>query len=197
MRSLIICGLLIAQMGCTMTAQEVVITPASISQSLKDDDARIKALFELLRGQSSARVKCEGGIRLILNMDGRKPASRASLFLGRPNWHWYLSMWLNGYKGSCIGSRDPERDAAQWSFLDPWEQRFYPGAQIGVSNPGGKLEAYLCQLGYLQADGSNYPHKKKIKDVDKPKILAYAMRLWDEAVAASAPGAPLREPLIP
>lgn len=197
MRSWIICGLFIAQMGCTMNARPVVSAPSLNSQRPMDDEARIKALFELLRSQSPARVKCEEGIKIVLDMDGRKPASRAELFLGRPNWYHYLSMWLNGYRGACIGSRDQEHIAAQWSFLDPWEQRFYSGEPIGTSKPGGRLEVYLCKLGYLQADGSNYPKKKKINDADKLKILVYAMRLWNEAVAASTPGAPLREHLIP
>lgn len=197
MRIWITSGLMIAQVGCTMNARQVTTSRNFTSQYLRDDEARIKALFELLRSQSPARTKCEKGIRIILDMDGRKPASRAELFLGSPSWHWYLEFWLNGYSSTCMGSRNPEHDIRLWSFLDPWEKRFYPGEPIGVSKPGGKLVAYLCRLGYLQADGSNYPHKKKIKDEDKPKILSYAMRLWDEAVSAANPGAQLREPMMP
>ncbi len=178
-------------------AQQAQPEQPLIGVDLKDDDARIKALFELIRSRNSSRSKCEGGVRLILDMERRKPASRAELFFGSPNWHWYLSRWLYSFRENATGSNDPERAEEQWAFLAPWERRFYPGAKLSESKPGDLLESYLRSLGYLQNDGSNYPRKKKIKAEDKPKILAYVMRLWDEATSAPAPGAPLREPIVP
>jgi hypothetical protein len=59
---------------------------------LKNDKEWIKALFDIIRSQTPARTKCKEGIKVVLVVDSRRPASRAELFLGSPNWRWYLSM---------------------------------------------------------------------------------------------------------